>query len=53
MLALAGSRRPFTAQPASEVKLQFFLGIILFVAVIGALDAPLPWPHSQKRKFKP
>jgi hypothetical protein len=37
---------------ANEVELQFFLGILLFIGVIGALDAPLPWPHSQKRNKK-
>jgi hypothetical protein len=25
----------------------FFLGVILFAALIGALDARLPWPTSR------
>jgi hypothetical protein len=28
--------------------MSFFLGLILFVGVIGVLDARLPWPRSKK-----
>ncbi len=28
--------------------MQFILGVFLFVVVIGALDARLPWPASKK-----
>jgi hypothetical protein len=28
--------------------MSFFLGLILFVVVIGALDARLPWPRAKK-----
>jgi hypothetical protein len=28
--------------------MSFFLGLILFIGVIGVLDARLPWPRSKK-----
>jgi len=28
--------------------MSFFLGLILFVGVIGVLDARLPWPRAKK-----
>jgi hypothetical protein len=28
--------------------MSFILGTILFVVVIGILDAPLPWPWSKE-----
>jgi hypothetical protein len=28
--------------------MSFFLGLILFIVVIGVLDARLPWPRSKK-----
>lgn len=28
----------------------FLLGVFLFVVVIGALDARLPWPASERNK---
>jgi hypothetical protein len=44
------------AQPslAREGKhgMQFILGVILFVVVIGALDAGLPWPRCGSRGAK-
>jgi hypothetical protein len=27
----------------------FFVGVVLFVVVAGALDARLPWPKAEKR----
>jgi hypothetical protein len=30
--------------------MQFILGVIFFVAVVGALDARLPWPRSRPKK---
>jgi hypothetical protein len=30
--------------------MQFILGVIFFVVVIGWLDARLPWPRSQPKK---
>jgi hypothetical protein len=29
--------------------MQFVLGVFLFVAVVGAIDARLPWPIDNKR----
>jgi hypothetical protein len=35
-----------TASPSArqELTVSFFVGLILFVVVIGILDARLPWP---------
>ena len=30
--------------------MQFFLGIILFVVVLGIMDARLPWPSGKGRR---
>jgi hypothetical protein len=30
--------------------MQFILGTLFFVLVIGALDARLPWPRSNRRR---
>lgn len=30
--------------------MQFILGTLFFVVVIGALDARLPWPRSKGRR---
>jgi hypothetical protein len=30
--------------------MQFIIGVIFFVVVIGALDARLPWPRSRPKK---
>jgi hypothetical protein len=30
--------------------MSFILGIVLFVGVIGAVDARLPWPIAPKRR---
>jgi hypothetical protein len=30
-----------------ESSMSFVLGLVLFVAVIGVLDAKLPWPRSR------
>jgi hypothetical protein len=32
--------------------MQFILGVILFVAVIGVIDAGLPWPRCQSKGAK-
>jgi hypothetical protein len=32
------------------VLMQFILGVIFFVAVVGVLDARLPWPRSRPKK---
>jgi len=32
--------------------MQFILGILLFVGVIGVLDAAVPWPRSRERNNK-
>jgi hypothetical protein len=29
---------------------QFLLGVVLFVVVIGALDARLPWPGRERKE---
>jgi hypothetical protein len=29
--------------------MSFFLGSILFVALVGALDARLPWPRPNRK----
>jgi hypothetical protein len=29
--------------------MQFVLGVFLFVVVVGAVDARLPWPVNKKR----
>jgi hypothetical protein len=29
--------------------MSFFIGLILFVVVVGAIDARLPWPKPQER----
>jgi hypothetical protein len=28
---------------------QFILGVVLFVVVVGLVDARVPWPKPQKR----
>jgi hypothetical protein len=33
--------------------MSFLLGLILFVAVIGAMDARLPWPRPVAAKIRP
>ncbi len=33
--------------------MQFILGIVLFVIVIGVLDARLPWPKPRKGSARP
>lgn len=33
--------------------MQFVLGVILFVVVIGWLDAGLPWPHCKAKRGQP
>lgn len=30
--------------------MQFIIGVIFFVAVIGVLDARLPWPRSRPKE---
>lgn len=30
--------------------MQFILGTLFFVVVIGVLDARLPWPRSKRRR---
>ena len=32
--------------------MQFILGIILFVVVVGALDAGVPWPRCRTKETK-
>jgi hypothetical protein len=32
--------------------MSFILGTLLFVAVIGALDARLPWPRPAKKEAR-
>jgi hypothetical protein len=34
-----------TAAREGSDRMQFILGVIFFVVVIGALDAGLPWPR--------
>jgi hypothetical protein len=31
-----------------EPVMSFFVGAILFVALVGVLDAKLPWPKREK-----
>ena len=33
--------------------MQFIVGVIFFVVVIGVLDARLPWPRSGPKKGAP
>jgi hypothetical protein len=42
-----GLQFPYRADKGFSV--QFIFGILLFVVVIGVLDARLPWPHPRKR----
>lgn len=30
--------------------MQFILGVLLFVVVVGLVDARVPWPKPQKRE---
>jgi len=30
--------------------MSFILGSLLFIVVVGALDARLPWPRARERK---
>jgi hypothetical protein len=30
--------------------MQFVIGVIFFVVVVGVLDARLPWPRSRSKK---
>lgn len=32
--------------------MQFILGVIVFVVVIGAIDAGLPWPRCKSKVAK-
>ena len=32
------------------IKMQFLLGVVLFVVLIGAMDARLPWPAAKKER---
>jgi hypothetical protein len=32
---------------------QFILGVVLFVVVVGFIDARIPWPKPQKRGGRP
>jgi len=31
-----------------EFAMAFILGVILFVGVVGFIDAGLPWPHERR-----
>jgi hypothetical protein len=33
--------------------MQFILGIFLFVAVVGLVDARVPWPKASKPSVRP
>jgi len=33
--------------------MQFILAIILFVGVVGAVDAGVPWPRCKTKETKP
>ena len=32
--------------------MQFILGVILFVVVVGAVDAGVPWPRCRAKETK-
>ena len=36
-------------QVRDESRMQFILGVFLFVIVLGAVDAFLPWPRAKSR----
>jgi hypothetical protein len=38
---------------AAEGRMQFVLAVFLFVVVVGAVDARLPWPINGKRSTHP
>jgi hypothetical protein len=36
-----------------ETGVQFILGVVLFVMVVGLVDARIPWPKPRKRGDPP
>jgi hypothetical protein len=38
-----------TRAPLKGNDVSFFLGVILFVVVVGVLDARLPWPSPKSK----
>jgi hypothetical protein len=32
--------------------MQFILGVLLFVVVVGAVDAGVPWPRCDRKESK-
>lgn len=48
----SGSRGAIVSSMGDPGRMQFILGVFLFVVVAGGLDARLPWPRPH-RKQKP
>ena len=40
------------AHTGREAKMQFLLGILLFVVVVGLIDRWVPWPKPRKQGTK-
>jgi hypothetical protein len=38
---------------AKTKRMQFILGVLLFVVVIGIVDAGVPWPRCRTKAGKP
>jgi hypothetical protein len=45
----------YTLQQKSrrERAMSFFVGLLLFVVVVGILDAKLPWPRPRESEKRP
>jgi hypothetical protein len=39
--------------PREETDVQFILGVLLFVVVVGLIDARIPWPGPRKGGDRP
>jgi len=37
----------------NEAKVQFFLGVFLFVVIVGLADLRVPWPKARNRGARP
>jgi hypothetical protein len=46
--ALAMARAVTSSNHEGEAVMQFILGVFLFVAVLGSVDALLPWPKPRQ-----
>src|ERR1700722_16581564 len=45
----SGTALPYIVASEGKHGMQFIIGVILFVVVIGTLDAGLPWPRCGSR----